>query len=383
MPIQSITQRQRNTPILGTIRLGERKESKSGAMYPTTVDHFVLTDAPEVAKIYGEDPTQLDIIFPTDDVDIVLPTWLKLWGANSRDAKGAIKSGDLKCVGNGPDAEGKPGTADWFARRDPNTRVVPTRPCLGEACPDWNDSQGRRACKQTMQVLAILPRVSWFGVYIISTTSWRSIHNFHTQVEWVRSLNNNRFSMMPFKIVREEETTSFMEKGQKKSGTQFIMKLKPNENFFNEHGGEVQKKMAASFQQAKVLLPTGDELLHEPMPDLYPTLEAGAPAPIGAPAVATDRMADVASVVADLEVIAAFDQYEQAIGRQFPQKSREIAVKKKINEPSIKAAVLATLAQLTAEAPKPKKPAAQEQPPTIDMEPAPPLAAAANSDGIL
>jgi len=61
--------------VLGTIRLGVRKEASSDAFYPVSVGCFVLDDAPGVEKIYGAEPTSLDIVFDSDDFAVEFPDW--------------------------------------------------------------------------------------------------------------------------------------------------------------------------------------------------------------------------------------------------------------------------------------------------------------------
>ena len=53
---------------LGIIRLGykEKRKRKDGSEYefPVQADHFVLTDAHELTKVYGEQPRELDVNRP-------------------------------------------------------------------------------------------------------------------------------------------------------------------------------------------------------------------------------------------------------------------------------------------------------------------------------
>lgn len=62
--------------VLGKIRLGVRMEASSNALHPVSVGCFVLDDAPGVEKIYGAEPTSLDIVFDSNDYAVELPDWL-------------------------------------------------------------------------------------------------------------------------------------------------------------------------------------------------------------------------------------------------------------------------------------------------------------------
>jgi len=391
MPIQRISNQVR-MPRLGKIRLGVRKEAKSGAMYPSSVEYFVLSDAPGVEEIYGKDPKELDIIFPSDELERVIPTWLKWFAGGVRDKDGNIKGGKLLCVGNGPDEQGNPGTADYYAGRDAITRVVPTRQCMGEQCPDWLDKKGNPQCKPSMQVMVILPRVSFYGVYIIDTTSWNSIQEFHNMLNWVRDRNNGIVRGIPFKIVRETRNLKYVDKkdGKEKNSTQHIMTIKPNEDFIKHFGEEMASRIQSAFHASdRYLLPSSYDVMHETMEDHHPVLEADT----------TPQKIEVAeSLVDDKDINYLFDQLEKKTGKQYTRKARVIAIRKKEKEPNVKEAVIATLKQMlpaadVSQEPKPDPEPVSEPQPEPQPDPEPPMAAesvsepapqpTADADGIL
>ena len=345
MPINSIEEAP-SFPILGKIRLGVRKEASSGALYPASVEYFVLDDAPGVEEVYGADPKSLDIIFPGDDLNLIIPTWFKMYSAGTRAANGELKGGRLNCRGDGPrkvseDGETTeiPGVAIHYAMRDPVTRVAPSRACLGPQCVDWFDAKGNPKCKQMMKVICVLPRVSWYGGFEIDTSSWYSIHSFHNQLKYIRSMNNGVVMGIPFRIVREEVSTTFYDKRKEAeaTGTQWIMKLKPNEQLLVTHGEEIKRKMStmSSMRYTLALESSQEKLLHAPMEDHFPVHDAE---PSSSDAVATAE-----TLLEDAEVKAAFGALEIATGKTFSQKARLIAIRKKENEPDMRGAVLAEL----------------------------------------
>lgn len=352
MPIQSLAAKQK-LPVLGKIRLGVRKEAKSGSLYPTTVEFFVLDDAPGVAEVYGADPKALDIVFPADDLDRVLPTWFK-WYSAGRTSNGKALGGKLNCYGNGPDDNGNPGVAHFLAGRDPVTRTIPTRPCLGQQCPDWRDSRGNQQCKQAMQVYVLLPRVTWFGVFQIDTTSWRSISSFHNQLALVKELNGGVIRGIPFKVVRQEEVTTFHDPktGKEQTGRQFIMKLVPNEGFQELHGSEVKKKFEVFRNTTFTLSEPAQTLLEAPMEDHFPALAPGqTELDIEAEALPPEaKVAKAEDLLKDPEIMAAFDELGRTQGKEFSEKNRLIAIRKKEAEPDVKGAVLKTIKDLLAKA---------------------------------
>lgn len=347
MPIQQITER-KGAPEIGKIRLGIRKDGQN-SQYPSNSPHFVLHDAPQVIGVYGESPKELDIVFPSDDLEVVMPTWLKWYGQGTKDRNGKVIGGNLKCMGNGPDSAGNPGEAQCFMKRDPQTGVVPTRPCLGEKCPDWTDAKGNRQCKPAMQVFVMLPRVSPYGVFRIDTTSWTSIKSFHDQIEWVRSLNNGHIALIPFKLVKVEREVRFRDKdGKEQRKAQWIMELKPNEDRAQI---ESMKSNIDILSRAALTFKPTQELLEAPMEDNFETLDAET-AEVQARSAQNVQSAE--QIAADPEVSAAFDRLGNAYGRTLSPKDRIIKIRQKEKEANVKEAVLAAIEFAIGEAEKKK-----------------------------
>lgn len=82
----------RRLPRLGKIRLGIKQRSRSGQEHPVELGYFV--SPPEVQKVYGEQPKELLIMFPVEDVTQIFPQAYKWYGANA----------GLKCKGDGETA---------------------------------------------------------------------------------------------------------------------------------------------------------------------------------------------------------------------------------------------------------------------------------------
>lgn len=344
MGIQEIDHSNR-LPILGKIRLGERKESKAGSSYPVTVEHFVLHDAPGVAEVYGPDPKELDIIFVSDDFDVSIPTWLKWYTGGVKRPDGSVVGGRLNCVGNGV-YNGEAGIAQHYAKRNPLTKEVPTRPCLQEKCPDWRDAKGTQQCKQTMKVVCILPRVSWYGAFTIDTTSIISIKSFHAQLKHIRALNNGVIKFVPLKIVREETAVSYQDvTGKVSTSRQFIMHLRPNEGFMDKFGKSAQEKLNV-FRASNLVLTAQDTqaLLEAPMEDCFP-VEASAPqAPEETPVMKARALLE------DPDIVALFEQASTVTGAQWTEKQKLLSIRKKEQEPDMKASVIAELNKVIAAA---------------------------------
>lgn len=192
----------RRLPLLGKIRLGIKKKSAtSGKEYPAETDYFVCP--PEVQKIYGEKPKELEIMLPTAQKHIIFPTAYRLYGS----------SRGLKCIGNGE-----------IARRfSEDKKAIEEIECPCEKCGN--------ECKQRAFLMAILPKINMGGVYQISTGAYNSIVDINSGLDYVEALIG-RIQMIPLKLVRDPIETHFDGKKQK----HFTLKLLFNGdiNFINQ-----------------------------------------------------------------------------------------------------------------------------------------------------
>ena len=67
-------------PIGGKIRLGIKVKNEKGIEYPKEVNYFVCPE--EVRKVYGEEPTELIVFFPTANRKEVFPQSYEKYGSN-------------------------------------------------------------------------------------------------------------------------------------------------------------------------------------------------------------------------------------------------------------------------------------------------------------
>lgn len=175
----------RRLPRLGSIRLGLKAKSKqTGREYPIETDFFVVP--PEVAKIYGEKPKELDVMLPLNDLDSVFPCSYKFYGS----------SRGLKCEGDGETA----------TRVNDETKEMEQVPC---PCPLLDEGK----CKQSGTLMVMLPKVSVGGIFQIRTTSYNSIVDINSGLEYVAALIG-RFALVPLKLKRIAIETHHDEKKQ-------------------------------------------------------------------------------------------------------------------------------------------------------------------------
>ncbi len=167
----------RRLPRLGKIRLGIKKISpKTKKEYPSETDYFVCPE--EVEKIYGKTPRELDVMLPVEDIGITFPQAYEYYGSG----KG------LKCIGDGETAERKDDGGFWQERD----------------CPCELFEEGK--CSQRAHLSVILPEVSVGGIYQIDTSSYNSIIDLNSSIDYVKAMVG-RVAMVPLKLVRQPTDT--------------------------------------------------------------------------------------------------------------------------------------------------------------------------------
>jgi len=184
----------RRLPRLGIIRLGlKAKSKKTGNEYPTETEWFVCPE--EVRKVFGEEPKELEVMIPINDLESVFPTAYKLYGS----------SRGLKCQGDG----------DRAYRVNDETKEM-----KGVACPCQLLEEGK--CKQSANLMVMIPKVSVGGIYQIRTSSFNSIVDIQSGLDYVAALVG-RFAMIPLKLRRVKTETYHDGKKQSHYTLQIIL----------------------------------------------------------------------------------------------------------------------------------------------------------------
>lgn len=176
----------RRIPRLGRIRLGlkvqKRRPDGSVVEYPTEVSHFVTP--PEVQAVYGPNPTELDIMLPSENEEAVFPQSLAWFG----------RSKGLRCKGDGENAE----------RLNEQTGQWEPRTCPCEHYKTKDNPKGE--CTEQGILMFILPKVSMGGTYQLRTGSYNSVVDMNSGLDYVRALIG-RISMIPLKLRRVARET--------------------------------------------------------------------------------------------------------------------------------------------------------------------------------
>jgi hypothetical protein len=193
-------------PLGGKIRLGYKEPSKkTGKEYPVQADHFVLTDVPEIAAVFGEKPTELEVLLPHRDPEEIMPVAFERWN----------QANILMCTGNGIEADERPEKGkEWVARTCPCSAAEP-------------DEKGKKACSIKARLRVILPTVNVGEVYTIETGSRTSINNVMAGLRYARNYCDS-LNMVPA-IVRLVPKVGLTPDGIKKTNYVLTLGMPPFE----------------------------------------------------------------------------------------------------------------------------------------------------------
>lgn len=336
----------------GIIRLGTKDDGDRGKIHNT--EYFVLKDAPDVQKIYGDYPAELDIVFPSNDIDKVARSDYEYWkGVRGKDGK---MEGLCACRGTGPSLDGTPGTATWYDRgsapppeeclspRNPATGYL-ERVCFGDgargacrACVHFRDLQGKPLCKMTLRMFVVLPRVAMNEFYLITSHSYHTMNDVLSHLHLKRKMNtpiNNRV----FTLYKDSQAARpWDEKQQREYRTTIhVVRIKENKEFMSLYGKDVIKKIEDIAKGTiQIALPSAEDVLSLPPPafesDVLNEMDE-----------AQNPKLVAAEILKDKEVSEAFELLEKLNGKEFSEKSKLVAISKKIGAPDVKAAVLEEL----------------------------------------
>lgn len=266
-------------PRLGKIRLGEKAVSpKSGKEYPKDTEHFNVPE--EVAEVYGDAPTELDVMVPCVDIEQWFPYALKRYGMDR-----------LLCRGDGETATCfNEQTGDWDER-----------PCAYHDCEFYQ----AKKCTEVGNLMVVLPKVNIFGVYQIDTGSWHGINNvynaYNAFLQRVVDITGDPTNALrvQFRLVRQKQTLEYTDSGTRKTVEKCILNLIPPTLTFD---GALQ--LAAQFREQRSL-PGQANVPALPAADYDEPFDREAPEPDEAQP--TDLYPNAAPVGPDMGLVIAWD----------------------------------------------------------------------------
>jgi hypothetical protein len=174
--IKGLSEKRRLIP-KGKIRLGIKVTNSKGTEYPKETEYFACHEVPEVEKVYGKKPTELEIMFPSSNPDIIFPQAYECYG----------RSSGLKCIGDGETA----------LRFDENREYTEVECKTPKECAFGKEN----GCSIKGHLKFFLPKVGP-GLYQIDIGSINSIIDINSGLDWAKLMTNGDIAMKPFVLRR-------------------------------------------------------------------------------------------------------------------------------------------------------------------------------------
>lgn len=245
--VKGISERRR-LPRLDKIRMGIKAISeKTGKEYPKETEYFVCPK--EVQKVFGEKPTELEIMFPIDNLDVIFPQAYTMYG----------KTAGVKCKGDGETA----------MRKNEESGLWEEVEC---PCPFLD----KKKCSLRGHLQFMIPSVNMGGVYQLDTGSYNSTVDVNSGLDYIAELVG-RFNMIPLVLRRVPRETHA--EGSKQTHYTLMVELRatlPEVNMIKENPDKIFQRTDEDFlvpvmgltAKANYSLPTPE--------DTNPALDPGA-----------------------------------------------------------------------------------------------------------
>ena len=187
---------------VGKIKIGTKGDLRKGKngdyRMPVKLSHFLITtmgrdrndllipDA-EMMEKYGEKPTELDIMFMSDDIEEIFQTSYALFAGSK-----------CKCRGDGETA--------IRVNRDGSSEKIK---CDTLTCPFYADENSKAKCKMNGVLSCLLSKSTRLGgVYKFRTTGFHSVRNVLSSLAFIQKLTGGRLAAIPFKLTLAMKTSS-------------------------------------------------------------------------------------------------------------------------------------------------------------------------------
>lgn len=171
-------------PIGGKIRLGIKVKNEEGIEYPKETNYFVCPE--EVIKIYGEEPTELIVFFPTANREEVFPQCYEKYASNEA----------LLCQGDGDVSK----IAQRLNLENGRWEEV-TCPCENYN-KKYNKTTKIGGCVKAGYLKFMMPSVSIGTFYQCRVGGTVSIEECNSAFELANKTTGGCWAMIPFRMKR-------------------------------------------------------------------------------------------------------------------------------------------------------------------------------------
>ena len=170
-------------PIGGKIRLGVKVVNEKGITHPVELPYFVCP--PEVKAVFGDEPTELTIFFPTNKREDIFPQAYEKYGSNNA----------LLCWGDGEVSK----TAQRLNLENGRWEDV-VCPC--EHFKKWDPKTKTGGCDKTGHLRFMIPEVSIGTFYECVTHGTVSISELNSAFKVADVTTGGCWAMIPFRMKR-------------------------------------------------------------------------------------------------------------------------------------------------------------------------------------
>ena len=254
MPIKGLTDRGLAFPEIGQIRKGapkgEKAPGKDLPYFRITFDEREQEAAANFKKVYGEQPADIRVILPFNEIERMWDPYLEAYTAGRLVARSDgekfiywvdTKTGDIKVKNGQPYT---PYTED---------QVV------------GHDYQGKPIkCKPTGRLKVIVPELARAAYMTVLTTSIHDIGNLSAQLEAFKRLNHERIAGIPLVLRRRPKKISMPKGNQRVRVTKWMLSIEADPEWVRAMLTEVKRA---------ALPGNGLALLPEPQPAEGPEWE--------------------------------------------------------------------------------------------------------------
>lgn len=256
MPIKGLSNREESFAQIGQIRKGKLVpvEGKAGKTRPIDLKFFrVVFDEEEhearVAfyQVYPDEPTEVNVLLPFNDVDKVFDVWLEAYVASRMVARSDgerflylvdLESGEVVVKDGNPikyltpaQAEGSEPIAHYKNQR-------------GEPEPVYLKPEAR--------LKVVIPELGRLAYLMVITHSVHDIANLDKQLRGYKATNRGQLAGIPFVLRRrKKEITKKLPGGKRMRGPSWLLSIEPNPKW-------VQAKLLEMQAGAAPMLPEGD-----------------------------------------------------------------------------------------------------------------------------
>lgn len=216
MPVKGLTDRDQYLPRIGKVHLGILESKGDKRSFPKQTPYFVVradgTTTEEAAAgfkdVYGDQPKELDIMFPVDAVDSVADAFHRAYSSAyglicKGDGENARAKWDYGKDGDRPaDVEGSvhsaPTAGTWVRGTADRKWEFLNIPCAGSECPMQQTNPSR--CKPVMNLQFLLPSVPGLGIWQCDTSSWNSITKVRESLNLLQRITGGTIRGLPLQL---------------------------------------------------------------------------------------------------------------------------------------------------------------------------------------